>query len=302
MPRARGRGRGRRLLSKLAGGRKARASAAETVAEQPSDREPVSEQNFAEEIEEQNLRIRALESALRQQREATKKATEESVPSPSEASSDSDASSSDTASSDSDSSCESEPAKKRKKYKKSKSKTGKKCSSGSLARSRLSSKRWKNPSYERQYQVNAAALRQIRKAQRQLKRKSYRSARSKLDKGEKMLADRQEWLVIADTHGNETASNFAEGGEMLEIVGSSEKRRRLMAAIQGSKPSGRTQFPAGTQPFRARTPSQGSKGWGAAPNAQTASAARSRGVCHNCGEPGHYVKFCPKRQGANKPE
>ena len=57
--------------------------------------------------------------------------------------------------------------------------------------------------------------------------KESRKMARRLRKGEHVLRDIQEWLVIADAHGHETASKFQEGGEMGEIVASSGKEEKI---------------------------------------------------------------------------
>ena len=117
---------------------------------------------------------------------------------------------------------------------------------------------------------------------------------------------RQEWLAVADTHGHEAASKYQEGGgEMLDIVSSSSKCKKLMAAIQSTATNGRPV--SSCQPFRPSAPATNTKSWGTfssnvpvtpahgSTQGSTVFQRTPRPVCHRCGSADHFVKFCPQQ-------
>ena len=165
------------------------------------------EQRHDAELEELRLRTKVLESALitERKKEASRKRKHSRVSSSDESSSSLSESETDSDSSSSASSSDNGRRNKRKSKRRVKKITS---SRASVAR------RWRNPSYERQYSTNAAVLKEVRKAKHQLskRKEKERKARRHLQKGEMLLRDRQEWLVVADVHGHEAASKFAEGG------------------------------------------------------------------------------------------
>jgi len=155
----------------------------------------------------------------------------------------------------------------------------------------------------------------MRKARRQgVTKKAERTLR----KGEQQLGERQEWLRIADMYGHDVASAFEEGDQVLEGA-SGKKRKRLMAAVEAKK------LRAAQQPFRGRSMGQGPRHWSTSISAQqqqissaleptppagTGLSARMPqqglgpkppgqrgGHCFRCGQPGHYVRFCPRPAG-----
>ena len=246
------------------------------------------EKKFAGEHEEQALRIRLLEKLLTDKKSSDVKKRRHS---PSGSSS---GSSSSTESSDSDSGSSSEGRTGSKKKKKKHTKR---------ASYSVPAKKWKTTSYEVQHSLNATTMRTMKKARRHLEKEKSKQSKKmakQLQKGEQALQCRQEWLVIADAHGHETATKFQEEGEMGDIVASSGKRRKLMAAIQvvGSAVK--------RQPFRSRTPANAARGWGAAVSgtqsvaqaqeAKSNKAGPRRLLCYGCGSPDHIKRFCPQQK------
>ena len=92
---------------------------------------------------------------------------------------------------------------------------------------------WKTTSYAKQFELNAELLdllHDVRSAKSKKRRKAAK-------KGERLLKERQEWLVIAEKHGHQVATSFQEGDQLMALVGGAKKQKRLQAAIQaeGSK-------------------------------------------------------------------
>lgn len=272
------------------------------------DMEKLKEDHAAERLESQ-LRIQLLEGRLARggDREKSEEKRKRKGKKRSRSPSSSENSSSESSSSESSSGCsssvcsssESDCKSRRSHRRKSKSKKSKKhrVSSRRLS-SKLSSRRWKTRSYEVQHELNAALLSTLRKTRKSLKRlKGGRRAAKRVKEGESLLSARQEWLAVADTHGHEAASKFQEGGEMLDIVSSSSKCKKLMAAIQSTK---QKHVQLGRQPFRSGAPANSGKSWGtniiSQPVTPSMPAVRhARPVCHRCGSPDHFVKFCPQQ-------
>jgi len=238
------------------------------------------------------LRMAALEQALLLERASKKPGTGREPDSESSSSSSSESSSESSSSSSDDSGRSSKKSKsKRRKYKKS--------------RPVASQRTWTHSTYQHQYDVNKRVLKLISKAS---KAKSSKDRRRHLSKGKGLVESRQEWLCVADRYGSGAASRYEEGGEWTEMFGESEKRRRLMAAIQPASSQGAVKkansAPAAAQtqlPFPQRAPGSGSA-WGgikpSVPQGPTGASpqlqSRSAGACHRCGEIGHFIKFCPK--------
>ena len=179
-------------------------------------------------------------------------------------------------------------------------------------------RKWRSSAFEHQYRANSAVADRLRRAKKQVKRGRRKKAVEQMEKGENLLESRQEWLAIADSHGVEVANAFEEGGELLGIVSSSQKSKRLSAAVQSVKAVG--------QRFRRGTPSRMGGGGGASnkpssvpsqhysqfspqfpvantpqfpPVSQSIQSPTLQGnkpirTCFRCGEPGHYVSVCSK--------
>ena len=135
-----------------------------------------------------------------------------------------------------------------------------------------------------------------------------------MEKLQEAIHSRVEWLAVADRHGHQAATTFVEGDEILDLVSSPKRKRKLQAAIDL----------AGKKPFRSGTQASKPRAWSAAASGPTAVSAAAAGgatsatsvaqpvppsgpatrgsaaaVCHYCGEAGHFIRLCPKK-GANK--
>lgn len=256
-----------------------------------------TEAETQEDPELMKLRLAALEQALLDKKSKSKKQV--TVSSSSSASDSSDSSTSSSSSSDSE---------REGRRKSSKRKKHQKAVRSSRA---TGSRSWSHQTYQHQHEVNRKALRCMSKAS---KAKSSSDRKHYLKKGKQLLESRQEWLCVADRYGSGAATRYEEGGEWADMFGETEKRRRLMAAIQPSQGPAQSSVsaskklssvPAAVQPqlpFRHQTPGSGSTWGGQKPlsHAQGFSSGspqlqpKSSGACHRCGEIGHYIKFCPK--------
>ena len=154
---------------------------------------------------------------------------------------------------------------------------------------------WKTTSYAKQFELNAELLdllHDVRSA------KSKKRRRKAAKKGERLLKERQEWLVIAEKHGHQVATSFQEGDQLMALVGGAKKQKRLQAAIQaeGSKKKVAGVVRGPTMPNPIHTMQGAVMPLSHPPLAMHAPMGNFRsGVCHRCGQPGHYVKFCPQR-------
>ena len=151
-----------------------------------------------------------------------------------------------------------------------------------------SKKQWKNPSYGHQYAVNRKVLKLIGKAR---KTSSRQKAKTSMLKGERVLKERQEWLMIAEHYGANAASHYEEGGELLELVSSSGKKKRLMAALQAEG----TRVRLAEQTRQKPQPSD-SHAVQSMPANFSSSVAQKNKACHLCGQVGHFIRFCPHSQ------
>ena len=107
-------------------------------------------------------------------------------------------------------------------------------------------RRWKSIAYQHQHGVNREMLTSLRKAKAAIRKRKYRQAEKYLEKRERVIEERQEWLLVADFHGYEVANRFSGVGGLTEIMSTASKRKRLEVALAGVK-----------QPFQSRTSSTG---------------------------------------------
>ena len=127
----------------------------------------------------------------------------------------------------------------------------------------------------------------------------------KAKKSLKMLAsglkERMAWLAVADVHGHQPATRYAEDDELSSIVSSSSKKKRLRNTIEATKSA----LSVARKPFRQNTPTAAGQ-WSASreparaplptppPPPARPVTRQSSASCHHCGEPGHFIRFCPK--------
>ena len=174
----------------------------------------------------------------------------------------------------------------------------------SSSRSSSAKRQWKNMSYGHQYETNTKVLRVMAKVKKC--RGDKKKVMKMIKKGERILNARQEWLMIAEFYGSNAASHYEEGGELLQLVSSPGKKRRLMAALQAdgararlaepktknsTVPSSQFSYQTSGPTFSAVSSAAG----GASASVPPAAGSRS-GACHLCGQYGHYIRCCPHSQ------
>ena len=130
-----------------------------------------------------------------------------------------------------------------------------------------------------------------------MKKKNWKKATKEIEKGENILEERKEWLLVADFHGYDVANRFSGMGELVEEIASTEKRERLEIALSG----------ANKRPFLPGTPAAGHLGGAGRPSMQTPSIVQHKGsgssstpseghrkdiVCLRCRKQGHIARFC----------
>ena len=64
--------------------------------------------------------------------------------------------------------------------------------------------------YQDQHDINERIGERMRAAKRTMKSGKAKNARRRVEEGEELLSERQEWL--ADAHGVDVANGFSEGG------------------------------------------------------------------------------------------
>ena len=254
--------------------------------------------------DEMSLRMRVLESALQKEKEKVAKLQEESkgkkrrrrkpVSSSSEESSQSDSEGDDSSCSSSE---ESESDDSRRRSRKADKKKRKK----SKVSVRVSSKRkWRTAAYEHQYALNKSVKKQIRKASAALRKQDTRKAKRALRSGERIVEDRQEWLLVADYHGYETANRFSGVGELMGVVSCPSKRKRLDLALASAKKPFRSSTPGVGRPGRAQHSQQATTNGTTFASPELRAPATGRApptrnpeiICLRCHKKGHIARMC----------
>ena len=173
-------------------------------------------------------------------------------------------------------------------------------SSSDSRRSRSSKRRrkpdvpgWKTTSYAKQFVLNTELL-DLPQAK---KSKSKTRRRKSAKKGERLFKKRQEWLLIAEKHGHQMATPYLNGSQIMAVVGDSKMQKRLQAAIQAE---GARKKAAGAVQGASMQDMNIPKAQGASlPLRQSSMPIQPMqgnlraGVCHRCGQVGHYVSSCP---------
>ena len=267
-----------------------------------SEEESVDEDGEEEEL---SLRMKVLESLLQKEKEKVAKLEEASKekkrkrrkPASSPSSSEESSSSSEPGGSSDSSSEESDDSPRR--SRKGDEKRKKKKSKVSVHVS--SKKKWKTAAYEHQFDVNKRLKKQLRRAAGAVKRRNMRKAKRALKKGERLVDERQEWLLVADFHGYETANRFSGVGELMGVVSCPAKRKRLDLALAAcTKKPFRSSTPGVGRPGRASQSRQATTNGSSYASPELRAPATGRGpaarnleiVCLRCHKKGHIARMC----------
>eukprot|EP00117_Sycon_ciliatum_P006620 scpid78546/ scgid10086/ len=158
---------------------------------------------------------------------------------------------------------------------------------------------WKTTSYAKQFALNEELLDIIASMKSKSKRKRRRAAK----KGERVLRERQEWLVVAENHGHQVATAFQGGNLLMDLVTGSKKQKRLQAAIQAE--GVKKKAAGGVRSLGSVDANvQAGQGMGIPPRPHPGPIQHMPGnfrpppVCHRCGQPGHFVRVCTQQPTA----
>eukprot|EP00117_Sycon_ciliatum_P001068 scpid100550/ scgid6891/ len=126
-------------------------------------------------------------------------------------------------------------------------------------------KRLNRSSYQHQYDCITMVADRLDQAKKYVKAGKAKKALKNIAKAQANLEDRLEWLVIADRHGHDTATRYAEGDDLTELLSDSGKRKRLRMALEASRTSAKApvMVKAKQPPFRTTSAPRSAGSWSA---------------------------------------